>query len=273
MSRKKYEKIQKELLDIYKKTVKYKLNGTIQEIDLNFDAERIKEEILSFIVKQKYGYKNVSLRNKEEDDDWDNQDKALYETAFSTHNIGNDDLMDRNINPEKYVKWHPSLLSTSYLPELTKTVEDIVGLKVSKVSLRWMKPNEKYRLHADPEPCRIHIPIITNDRAYFITEEKIHNMKYGKAYHLLPIVEHGVINYGPMPRLHLIFSTYMSKEISEKMLLLADVDTVHENIFSSVEKNSGVDKLSLCHLIKIELAAIEKKVGLDVFKIVSKYLK
>jgi hypothetical protein len=273
MSREKYQKLQEELLDIFQTNFKYEIKDSVQEIDLRFDAEKIKEEILSFIATNKYGYKNVSLRAKYEDNDWDNQNKVLYETAFSTHSIDSHDLMDQNINPEKYIKWHPKLASTSYVHELTKLIEDISGLNVSKVSLRWMAPSEKYRLHADPEPCRIHIPIVTNDRAYFISEEKIHTMQYGKAYHLLPIVEHGVINYGATPRLHLIFSTYMSKEITKKMMLLSNSDTISENLFSSIENNSGIDKNSLGNLIKIEMDAVDKKVGLDVFKLISKHIK
>ena len=273
MSRQKYQKIQEELLGIYQQTFNYEIKDSIQEFDLKFDAERIREEILSFIVTHKYGYKNISLRIREGDDDWDNQEKALYETAFSTHYVDKDDLIDRNIDPEKYTRWHPGLPSNSYLFELATLVEDVIGLNVHKVSLRWMAPGEKYRLHADPEPCRIHIPIITNDRAYFISEEKIHNMKYGKAYHLLPTVEHGVINYGVTPRLHLIFSTYMSKEITEKMMSLADLDIVHDNLFSSIEKDSGIDVTSLNHLIRIEMDATEKKIGHDAYRAISKILK
>lgn len=274
MSRERYQKLQEELLVIYHETFKYEIEGTIQEIDLEFDAERIREEILSFIVKHKYGYKNISLKTKEGFDDWDNQEKALYETTIGTHYIDDTDLLDPNIEPEKYTKWHPGLAIDSYVFELTKKVEDIVGLGVSKVALRWMVPCERTHLHADPDPCRIHIPLITNDKVYFITEEKMHVMQYGKAYHLLPTVEHGVINYGATPRLHLIFSTYMNKEITEKMLRsMTDIDTVHENLFSSIEKGSGIDITSLNHLIRIEMDATEKKISQDFYKAISKILK
>lgn len=274
MSRERYQKIQEELLLEYQKLFGYGIQESIQEVDIKFDVDKIRKEIFSFLAKEKYGYKNVSLRMTEEENDWDNQLKALNETAFSTQNI-TEDLIDWNMLPEKYTKWHPGLADCSYLKEITSQIEKRIGLKIFKVSLRWMTPQEKYRLHADTEPCRIHIPLLTNDRVYFITEEKIFKMKYGKAYHLLPTTEHAVINYGSTPRLHLIFSTYLSKDIMTKMLDLAKATTVNENLLSSIEKNSGMDLFALDYLVKFNIDSDEddRKIGLDVLQLISKNIK
>jgi hypothetical protein len=273
MNREKYQKIQEQLLLEYQKSFGYKIHSSIQEIGLTFDVEKLKKEIFSLLLTQKYGYKNISLRLTENDDSWDDQEKALTESAFSTQCVDSD-LTDRIMEPEKYIKWHPGLPVNSYVSDVSKKIEEYLGLNVFKVSLRWMTPQEKYRLHADIEPCRIHIPLITNDRVWFMAEEKIHKMRYGKAYHLLPTIEHAVINYGSTPRLHLIFSTYLKNEIMKKMLELADVDVVQENLFSSVEKDSGIDMQSLAYLLKIDKDSTEeqRKFGPEVIEVIKTYL-
>ncbi len=53
---------------------------------------------------------------------------------------------------------------------------------------------------------RIHIPLKTNDNAYFYTEGKFHHMEQGKAYLIDPSEEHGVVNLGTDDRIHLIFN-------------------------------------------------------------------
>ena len=96
----------------------------------------------------------------------------------------------------------------SYVAELTKQIEKLSGLKITRIRLSWLKPTGGYPMHADVDPMRIHIPIFTNTLAYFVQGHKIYHMQYGKLYHLVTTSNHTAWNFGKLPRLHLIFSTY-----------------------------------------------------------------
>ena len=53
---------------------------------------------------------------------------------------------------------------------------------------------------------RIHIPLKTNDDAWFYTGGVFHHMKLGKGYVIDPSKKHGAVNLGEEDRIHLIFN-------------------------------------------------------------------
>ena len=53
---------------------------------------------------------------------------------------------------------------------------------------------------------RVHIPLKTNENAYFYTGGSFHHMEQGRAYLIDPSEEHGVVNLGVEDRIHLIFN-------------------------------------------------------------------
>jgi len=78
-------------------------------------------------------------------------------------------------------------------------------------------PNSGYPIHCDLEPTRFHIPLITNPYSYIIHDHKIYNMMYGNVYHLITAKDHTAHNFGNLPRLHLVFSTYLDKEFEDSI--------------------------------------------------------
>ncbi len=66
------------------------------------------------------------------------------------------------------------------------------------------------QLHSDrhDRECksRVHIPLKTNEDAYFYTSGSFHHMQAGFAYVIDPSEKHGVVNLGREDRIHLIFN-------------------------------------------------------------------
>ena len=65
-------------------------------------------------------------------------------------------------------------------------------------------------------PHKIHIPIETNDKAYFFINKQRYHFEEGCAYEVDNIAEHGVLNAGETDRVHLIFEYMFGEERGEK---------------------------------------------------------
>lgn len=78
-------------------------------------------------------------------------------------------------------------------------------------------PNTVIQQHIDNnEFVKIHIPIITNDRSYFVFGDKKYHLTVGKAYLINTMINHGTENFGNNDRVHLIFK--IRKEDVEHIL-------------------------------------------------------
>jgi hypothetical protein len=68
-------------------------------------------------------------------------------------------------------------------------------------------PGTQLELHRDDDEFfRIHVPLITNDQAYFFGEDKIkHTLSPGRLYILETSKYHGTANDGTSDRIHILF--------------------------------------------------------------------
>ena len=60
--------------------------------------------------------------------------------------------------------------------------------------------------HDDGSRVRVHVPIVTNDRACMRIGGRRHRLSAGWAYQIDPTVPHAVWNGGPIDRIHVIFN-------------------------------------------------------------------
>lgn len=82
--------------------------------------------------------------------------------------------------------------------------ELIIKYKLMRTRLMFLKPYSCYSMHRD-DTTRIHIPIITNDRCYFVFKEfGLFNMPEGHVYHVNTLTEHSAMNCSTEWRLHLL---------------------------------------------------------------------
>jgi hypothetical protein len=128
-------------------------------------------------------------------------------------------------------------------------LEKFTGLNIGRVRLGWLMPNAGYPMHLDLEPMRLHIPLITNNSSYFIHDNKLYQMPYGNLYHLITTGIHTAWNFGKLPRLHLIFSTYGDQALDQALDKLNNLDILQQNFVNDI--SAGVDQKTLGFLLNI----------------------
>lgn len=247
-----------EMLNLYQSRCNYTITDNIQLLNFDIDIKRLKHEILSFLIKNDYGLNIVSLRLPPGQTNYLDKNELLEETATPYYHH----IFDNNLNPNvllpknyrsnaEYLEWHPDLIN-SYTASLVSELELLTGFNIGRVRLGWLRPNTGYRIHRDLEPMRLHIPIVTNDVAYFIHEHKLYHMEYGKLYHLMTTGLHTAFNFGMLPRLHLVFSTYSDEEVSNKIESLSSHQNLEQNFIDHISKSIDQETLSMLYDLSIK---------------------
>ena len=83
------------------------------------------------------------------------------------------------------------------------------GVKIGRS--RWMRLNPKtcLSLHWDPDEFRFHIPLKTNNKCFFVVEDRCYRMpEVGSLYLLRTTQLHTAVNASFELRDHLVFDTY-----------------------------------------------------------------
>jgi hypothetical protein len=87
--------------------------------------------------------------------------------------------------------------------------EHFGGLCSEQRMLSVVMPGHSIRLHVDLQApywrCRVHVPLIGNDKSSFWSGDTAHVMEPGLAYTVDTMVEHAVENRGDTPRVHFMF--------------------------------------------------------------------
>lgn len=239
-----------DLIEIYQKHCPYQITDHIQELEFTFDIERLRKELFKFIIDNKFGFSVVSLRLPQGATNYTSADEMLETGAIDASNYHNSENTPSNtIHNKEYLHWHPQLVE-SYLASLVPTIEKLCGLHIGRIRLGWLQPLNGYPMHCDLEPMRLHIPLFTNTLSYMIHDHKLYHMQYGKLYHLITTDIHTARNFGKLPRLHLIFSTYADEIVDAEIAKLTQIDISKQNFVDTI-KNQGVDAYSLVEVFRI----------------------
>lgn len=260
-----------ELLTLYKKYCRYDIIDNVQELDFTFDVDRLRKELFKFIIDNNFGFSAVSLRLPKDRIDYVSSSEKLEAGAIDPSNYRDiENIPENTIHNKEYLYWHPDL-ENSYISSLVSGLEKTTGFHIGRIRLGWLQPGSGYPMHYDLEPMRLHIPLLTNRLSYFIHENNLYNMKYGKLYHLITTGAHTAWNFGKIPRLHLIFSTYADETIDSEITKLSQLELTSKN-FIDLVKNQGIDHYSLTELFRIS-ESIEKfdaKTRLDMLREIKK---
>ncbi len=88
----------------------------------------------------------------------------------------------------------------------------LVGLRERNRMISVVMPGAMIDPHtdvlADGWVTRIHIPLLTNPDAMFISEDMVHRLAVGFAYEINTRERHAVWNAGLIPRVHLMFDLH-----------------------------------------------------------------
>jgi len=231
------------LFEAHQDICQYPITRKVQQLNFNVDYERISNEILSVIADNDYGYNPVSLRLPPGETRWTDPAEDLVSTADGVLKFGVPKQTNRADNT-LYTDWHTN---TEYTQQIAKELELFTGFGIGRVRLAWLPTDYAYPMHIDFESIRFHIPIITNKYCYFLNGEELSQMPYGGVYHIITDEIHTAMNYGGVPRLHLVFSTYTTPSIDavieEEVTKLTNDQTFVDHI--------DLNKDRLLKLIKI----------------------
>jgi hypothetical protein len=116
---------------------------------------------------------------------------------------GNDPWTDAVGRLKPNQKWKTDVHLNPYFKD-TVFEELIEKYKITRTRLLWLKPYSCYSMHKDDTP-RIHIPLITNDKCYFVFKDKgCFNLPEGGVYWVDTREYHSAMNCSAEWRLHLL---------------------------------------------------------------------
>lgn len=109
-----------------------------------------------------------------------------------------------------------TILNKMFVGTYIETVVDEVnkqaiidGVNIGRVRILQLNPKTCYSLHQDPEEFRYHIPLITNDKCFFVNNDIIERMPMiGTLYKFRTKEMHTAVNASFEKRIHLVFDTY-----------------------------------------------------------------
>lgn len=84
-----------------------------------------------------------------------------------------------------------------------------------------LAPGQEHPAHRDEQPpdwlTRVHVPIVTNDKAAATTDDGTMHMQVGKAYKFNTLETHAVSNQGTTPRVHLVFDVRKNERSNQEV--------------------------------------------------------
>lgn len=141
--------------------------------------------------------------------------------------------------------------------------------EIETIRLMNLPPGGKINTHIDHESgyedgyFRIHIPVITNDKVYFILNDKRVIMKSGEVWYTNVNLPHSVENRGTTNRVHLVIDCVRNKwsdELFQSMGYDFDEEQELEVVYSEPDAKRIIEELELQN-------TPESKVFLEQFKI------
>jgi len=181
------------------------MKAAVQELSLQFEVEKLRKELL-FLVKEVPFFNEtdqVSFRHRQEVASSSHQD-LFRDGVGSLYDSKAKKWLARE---RDFVLNHPAI-QASYLSEVIETVQSRLGYQIGRYRLMRLKAKSCYSWHMDPDPFRLHIPIVTNESCFYLTEnggmERM--LTLGQLYKVDTSVHHTAVNASFSDRLHLVIS-------------------------------------------------------------------
>lgn len=174
---------------IYDTTTVYapSLNGTgpVRKI-ADVDSSAITASLQQYIDKMSRDLTRIGLRTAKGFDG-----AHRFRTAEGNPN---------NLTFEDFTDWMPGT-------EMVQEVATSLGIRpAGRVRLLLIPGNFGLpHLHNDPDLWRVHIPLITNPKAYIFIENKVWHLPPDAAYLISVEHDHAPFNLGDQDRIHMVF--------------------------------------------------------------------
>lgn len=219
---------------LYKIYKNYNMDDAlVQACHLGLDMNKLKNEVL-YIFEKEYTIQNLKYGNNNNWKKihlWDcyNKDKKTKPSLWCEIGTQASAKFHYNLNLNDYLfKPNNTLNECPYIKEILTTITDnnLENARVYICDISILQKNGKVITHKDQNVRpymedetkwkRFHIPIITNDKVYFIINNDTYNLEEGVLYKLRTTFPHSVINSSDIDRYHLIIDIdprYISKHL------------------------------------------------------------
>lgn len=205
------------------------MHPSVEKLNLKFDIERLKNHFFEFVKPLEPTYNGNSYHGwsvlsstGSHKDGWVHGSSA-YKVVDGKNIFDWEQARKLDMKLEtKYDK--PTEVCTGYLAEVMQQLSDN-GLQPCRARIVGLPPQSHTNWHRDHRDgfywVRLHIPLITNTKCKFITENDITHMPAdGSAYLVNTAQMHMAVNSGDEYRYHLIMQAWdthgLSKNFSHK---------------------------------------------------------
>lgn len=179
---------------------------SITPLDKQFDVPRIYQDITDRIFADsafdfaRFGKINqFSLRDGI---DWFDGTGSLYDYSTGEYKAKTSD----------YVTTSGRLVGTylaSAISEIEKFALETDQVRIGRIRIMRLAPKTCYTLHTDREEFRYHIPLVTDEKCFFLIDNQVYRMpNVGQLYKFRTNAEHTAVNASFQSRTHLVFDTF-----------------------------------------------------------------
>ena len=208
-----------------------------EKIQLNIDIEKLRRHFEAIVR----AYQPVFNRQFYGDKKKNQADGAGFQKAAETVRVVNNQLVyDQKISMAlglKPIPEHrfPTQICAGYLAEVVRKIHRL-GLHPRLGRLACLRAGGESSLHADAPThqymVRLHVPIITNSGAVFVSEgEEKHAPADGSGYLVRVNRLHQIFNRSTFDRYHLVFDVWDTKHVSEHHRFFGNPHFVKKDAF------------------------------------------
>jgi hypothetical protein len=175
---------------------------SITKLEALFDADAILKCMPSEIYSVEFVTDGqLSLTHKDGNPSWFDSSGSLYDAKLKIYTRKTSDFIVLN-----------DFFTGTYVEEVINEIKRIAisdGVKTGRIRIMQLKPKTCYSYHLDPEEFRYHIPLMTNDKCFFVNDMKIEQMpEVGRLYKFQTHDYHTAVNASFENRLHLLVDTF-----------------------------------------------------------------
>ena len=243
--------------------------------NINVDWDKFNLACVKYFNKWRELTRNVNLKTFSIEQPIERQVKNAYDgyfygrsndIFFNIKELYNKELVeDAFMLPEKAYNWYNSDISDEFsiIPDVISQIETAANLSFGHVKLRYVSPRNVEKIHVDHGDYRYHVPIVTNDNAFFVTNNQLFHMNNSKKlYKLNTTTPHTVVNAaGSQGRLHLIATnktvdyTFTNEKL--KQILIEYINSAEEKFKNITVADYTLNK-DLYKEIKIIMLSLKK---------------
>lgn len=174
---------------------------SIESLNYRISVDEVFKCLPDLDENQFSNYTQIAITHSENNEDWFDGIGSLYD--YNLKKITRNTLDYIILN--KY-------FDNSYIEQLINDVKILANndkVNIGRIRLMRLLPKTCYTLHQDLEEFRYHIPLITNDKCFFVCGNNIEKMlEKGMLYRFRTNEMHTAVNASFYDRIHLVFDTF-----------------------------------------------------------------